>query len=113
MLPAHVDSIGPRSDDWNFQKSIFWKTIERAGQSALKVALEGIVDGAIALSSLILKELPLFTLHDRTHLDNVLYWMEQFVSAEDIEELGPVGCAVCLVLAYTHDLGMVPEPGTI
>ena len=54
--------------------------------------------------------LPRFTLHDHTHLENVLYWMEQFVTPEGWSELGPVGSAMCIVLACTHDLGMVPEP---
>ncbi|WP_221032420.1 HD domain-containing protein [Actomonas aquatica] len=53
--------------------------------------------------------LPRFTLHDATHLNNVLYWMDRLVTPTGLDALGPKGCGLCLLLAYAHDLGMVPE----
>ncbi len=41
----------------------------------------------------------------------VACWMEQFVTPSGLQELGLAGCALCVVLAYVHDIGMVPEPG--
>jgi len=70
--------------------------------------VKDLAEGAGALASVVAGALPRFTRHDRTHLDNVLYWMEQFVTPSGLEALGPAGCALCIVLAYTHDLGMVP-----
>ncbi|MEO5959734.1 MAG: hypothetical protein ABIZ49_09930, partial [Opitutaceae bacterium] len=109
--PASPHVVGPRPAKWTHRDSVFWRRIEESDDATLKVGIGGMVDDAKALAQLVIKELPLFTLHDETHLDNVLYWMEQLVSDEGLEELGPVGCAVCLLLAYTHDLGLVPEPG--
>ncbi len=55
--------------------------------------------------------MPRFTLHDATHLNNVLWWMQCLVTEDGLTVLGPKGCGLCLLLAYTHDLGMVPEAG--
>ena len=56
-------------------------------------------------------ELPSSTLHDEVHLDNVLCCMEQFIAPAGLKGLGPVGSALCILVAYTHDVGMMPKPG--
>lgn len=107
--------ISPRPDDWSYESSVFWREIEHLGHdhatSTLKLALHDVVKGAKALSKRISAELPTFTLHDEVHLENVLYWMEQFITPAGLKELGPVGSALCILVAYTHDIGMVPTPG--
>ena len=100
----------PRASQWAYTDSLFWKEVERSGNLNLQSAVKDIVQDSTELAKLVGKALPTFTLHDDTHLRNVLYWMEQFVTDEGLNELGPVGCALCMVLAYVHDLGMVPEP---
>ncbi len=110
----HSD-ISPRPDEWSYESSVFWREIEHLGHdhvaSTLKLALHDVVKGAKALSKRISAELPTFTLHDEVHLDNVLYWMEQFITPAGLKQLGPVGSALCILVAYTHDVGMVPTPG--
>ncbi len=107
--------IGPRPDKWSYESSVLGGEIEHLDHdhatSTLKVALHDVVKGAKALSKRISSELPTFTLHDEVHLDNVLYWMEQFITPAGLKELGPVGSALCILVAYTHDIGMVPTAG--
>ncbi len=101
----------PRPAKWDYTDSVFWKRIEQQHDSALKASIEGMVAGAKELAARVAGELPTFTKHDDTHLTNVLYWMEAFATPEALDEMGVVGCAFCILLAYTHDLGMVPDPG--
>ena len=113
---ARNGAKGPRSSTWTYEDSIFWKELQDGPDpqrlfDGLRIATRDIAEGAHALAKCVAAALPRFTLHDRTHFENVLYWMEQFVTPEGIKELGPVGCAMCIVLAFTHDLGMVPTKG--
>ena len=98
-----------RPKNWSYEDSHFWKVIQR--HPRLTAAMDDIVTGALYISQYVAAELPDFTLHDKVHLDNVLYWMDQLVTPRGLDSLGPTGCAFCIVLAYVHDLGMVPEPG--
>lgn len=107
--PSATPDVRPQDKKWGYEDSVFWQRIDRAGCDALKVALGGLLDDASALSQRVAGAMPRFTLHDATHLNNVLWWMQCLVTEEGLAALGPKGCGLCLLLAYTHDLGMVPE----
>lgn len=109
--PSATPDFRQRDKKWGYEDSVFWKRIDHAGRDALKVALGGLLDGASALSQRVAGAMPRFTLHDATHLNNVLWWMQCLVTEDGLTVLGPKGCGLCLLLAYTHDLGMVPEAG--
>lgn len=98
-------------DEWKPETSKFWMKVKSAGKPEIEAALHGLVNGADHLGNLIVQELPTFTRHDHVHMENVLYWMDQFVTQEGLNELGVSGCALCIVLAYVHDLGMLPGRG--
>ncbi len=65
------------------------------------------VDHAKIISDQIVRRLPQYTLHNGTHLFNVLSIMEELLPEETLWQLTPLECALCILAAFTHDLGMV------
>lgn len=66
-----------------------------------------VVDHAQIISDQIVRRLPQYTLHNGTHLFNVLSIMEELLPDETLQQLTPLECALCILAAFTHDLGMV------
>ena len=66
-----------------------------------------VVDHAQIISDQIVHRLPQYTLHNGTHLFNVLSIMEELLPEETLRALTPLECALCILAAFTHDLGMV------
>ncbi|NJM11238.1 MAG: 3',5'-cyclic nucleotide phosphodiesterase [Synechococcaceae cyanobacterium SM1_2_3] len=66
-----------------------------------------VVDNAKYISDQIVRRLPQYTLHNGTHLFNVLSIMEELLPDETLRQLTPLECALCILAAFTHDLGMV------
>ncbi len=66
-----------------------------------------VVDHAQIISDQIVRRLPQYTLHNGTHLFNVLSIMEELLPEETLWQLTPLECALCILAAFTHDLGMV------
>ncbi|MBY0503255.1 MAG: ATP-binding protein [Bryobacteraceae bacterium] len=63
-------------------------------------------EGAEAILATVTKDMPLYTLHDRTHILNVIAWMEALLGEQGVAQMSPVECALALMAAYVHDLGM-------
>ena len=66
-----------------------------------------VVDHAQIISDQIVRRLPQYTLHNGTHLFNVLSIMEELLPEKSLRQLTPLECALCILAAFTHDLGMV------
>ncbi|HPF58573.1 MAG TPA: hypothetical protein PK820_07220 [Candidatus Competibacteraceae bacterium] len=66
-----------------------------------------VVENAQIISGQIVRRLPQYTLHNGTHLFNVLSIMEELLPEETRRQLTPLECARCILAAFTHDLGMV------
>jgi molecular chaperone HtpG len=77
--------------------------------SNLKASAINIANHAQAISDHTVHFLPQYTLHNGTHLWNVLSLMEMLVPQETIDNFGPVQCALTIITAFIHDLGMVPS----
>ena len=74
---------------------------------ALAVTVANIAAKAAHLLGTVVVNMPLYTLHDeRHHILNVIAWMERILEVEGINKLSPLECALSLLAAYTHDLGM-------
>ncbi|MEI7700866.1 MAG: hypothetical protein WCK86_13800 [Planctomycetia bacterium] len=107
----------PRAD--NFANSLFCqrlKTLEGKNDSLriLCSATERLVGHAQAISDQIVRHLPQFTLHNGTHLWNVLSFMEELAGGrEGIQQLQAGDCAMAVWAAFIHDLGMVLEAGEL
>ncbi|MFT4556273.1 MAG: hypothetical protein ACI92S_001615, partial [Planctomycetaceae bacterium] len=106
----------------SFEKSQFFKRLKELSDAApdstsltnLCTATQRLLDSAEQISRQIVRYLPQFTLHDQTHLWNVLSFMEELAGgAECIEQLSAGDCAMAIWAAFIHDLGMVLEAGEL
>lgn len=78
---------------------------QRLGGSGIQDFVEVFARKAAALLGRTSQYMPLYTLHDETHILNVLAWME-WLAGDAVEDLSPLECALCVMAAYAHDLGM-------
>ena len=79
----------------------------RIQDSGLKSIVESTARKSADLLSTVIREMPLFTLHNERHILNVIGWMEELLApGELVEKMSQFECALCLLAAYTHDLGM-------
>ena len=94
-----------------YDKSRFWKQIkkyegDKTTIDGLKASIRKVAENSKNISDLIVRYLPQYTLHNETHILNVLSIMDALVPNEVMEKLTPLECALCIMSAYTHDLGM-------
>jgi len=54
----------------------------------------------------IVRYLPQYTLHNERHILNVLSLMDWLTPDATLNHLAPLECALCILAAYVHDLGM-------
>jgi len=77
-----------------------------ANVRALASSVETTAKSAADVLSNVVVYMPLFTLHNERHVLNVIGWIESLLGSEGIAVLSPLECALCILAAYTHDLGM-------
>ena len=88
------------------------KLFGRIESTQLRTMVETVAKHAAPLLNDIGRYMPLFTLHDERHILNVIAWMDWLlepVLAADPKsggELDETECALLLLAAYVHDLGM-------
>jgi hypothetical protein len=97
--------------DFTSTTSRFWTRLEshpaKDGDiDALKSLVSQVVAQADTISGWIIKHLDQFTLHNERHFRNVLRLMDALVPDQTIDQLSPIECALAILAAYTHDLGM-------
>ncbi len=101
----------------NYEQSRFWQRLEAleqdetyAGDKTKLRTLKANVAQVVEHSDFILRQicrfLPQYTLHDQTHILNVLCLMDNLTPDAVMDKLEPLECALCILAAYTHDLGM-------
>lgn len=74
--------------------------------TALLASVTQVVEQATWISDQVVRHMPQYTLHQKTHLFNVLRLMEELIPDETLNQLTPLECALCILAAFTHDLGM-------
>jgi hypothetical protein len=101
----------------NFEESRFWKRLkslekkdkDKESQTRIR-RLVSSVDEVAKQSEFILNQivryLPQYTLHDKRHILNVLSLMDWLTPDDVMNQLAPLECALCILAAYVHDLGM-------
>jgi hypothetical protein len=78
--------------------------------SALVASVTAVTNQADHILSQIVRTLPQYTLHNKRHILNVLALMDALTPDEVLNKLTPLECALCILAAYVHDLGMaLPE----
>ena len=90
-----------------YQENKIWKRLEEicVNSSELGNIIE-MCDSAIELVKTIRDTFPDYTLHDETHICNVINWMEQILGDSGIEMLSAGECSMLILAACYHDVGM-------
>ncbi len=94
------------------QTNALWQRLEEfTGEDAdgLAIDVRRIVDDAAAMLDVGVQGAPQFTLHDSGHAERVLDRMVDIIPQGTLDILGPLECAILILSAYLHDLGMSPE----
>ena len=80
---------------------------KRLTDTALKNSVEQAAAKSAALLATVVRDMPLYTLHNERHILNVIGWMESLIGGQDgIQNLSELECAFAVLAAYVHDLGM-------
>jgi HD-GYP domain-containing protein (c-di-GMP phosphodiesterase class II) len=93
----------------NLEESALMKRLAHATDLELRRLIADVQSAAVKsahLLSTVVVDMPLYTLHNERHVLNVIGWMESLVGDKGIERLSALECAISILAAYTHDLGM-------
>ena len=102
----------------SFEDSRFWEHLNKSAEEPAlaeeREAIRGlqqnvptVVRAALDLSSEVTRHMRQYTDHRDRHLLNVLAIMDALVPDDTMGQLHPLECALCVLAAFTHDLGMV------
>lgn len=98
----------------NLRDSALWKHIGEDPDPevrALSSSVSKAAEQAAHLLDRVAVHMPLYTLHNERHILNIIGWMERLLGGQDgIKQLSPLECALAILSAYTHDLGMTLTP---
>jgi hypothetical protein len=75
---------------------------------SLLTTVDHVTGQAEAISRHVVAFLPQYTDHGERHLLNVLGFMETLAGPENLQKLCGLECALAILAAFVHDLGMVP-----
>jgi hypothetical protein len=75
---------------------------------ALSVLVEEVAAEAVAISKLVVRFFPEFTLHDEVHIAKVIDIMRRLMPQPTFDRLQPLEIATLLLAASLHDVGMAP-----
>ena len=90
-----------------YQENKIWERLEVKCDDNIELGnIEKMCDEAVALVRTIRDTFPDYTLHDEQHISNVLNWMEMLLDDSGIERLSDGECAMLILAACYHDIGM-------
>ncbi|MEM6648308.1 MAG: hypothetical protein AAF730_18855 [Bacteroidota bacterium] len=72
----------------------------------LRANVRQVVQQAKHIGDLVVRHMPQYTLHNKRHFLNMLGIMDALLPEETLRQLTPLEEALCILAAYTHDLGM-------
>src|SRR5208282_38660 len=101
----------------NLEESRFWKRLkslekkDKDRESKTRIrglvsSVEEVANQSEFILNQIVRYLPQYTLHDKRHILNVLSLMDWLTPPDVMKQLAPLECALCILAAYVHDLGM-------
>lgn len=91
----------------DFYKSKLWNKLEQECKDHMELDnIQKMCKDAIEYVKIIRDTFPSYTLHDEVHIENVLQWMELLLGDSGIEQLSIGECAMLLLAAHYHDVGM-------
>ncbi|MGZ0169195.1 MAG: HD domain-containing protein [Planctomycetales bacterium] len=110
---AHTDRLE--------ESRFFQRRQAAANSSELETTVRMVCKNIDALTTTVSGHFHAYTLHDMTHLWNVIGIMEELIPEqvwdtpwqEASDPLGPFQCALCLMAGLVHDIGMAPPAALI
>lgn len=91
----------------DYQESKIWKKLENECKNHSELGnIKNMCDSAVDLVRTIRDTFPDYTLHDEKHICNVINWMEQLLDDSGIKMLSNGECAMLILAACYHDIGM-------
>lgn len=91
----------------NYKEGKIWTKLRKECKEKKElVNIEKLCDDAIELMKTARDTFPTYTLHDEMHISNVIFLMEQLLGSNGIKKLSIGECAMLLLVACYHDIGM-------
>lgn len=82
---------------------------EQNSQHKVLALVSDVVTFAVMRLKTVIKNMPEFTLHDETHIFNMLTIMEKIIPASTMENLSIPDLLMLVLSVLLHDIGMAPE----
>lgn len=101
-----------KTPSYTWKTSAFYGRLESLSRKDAEVRgllgkVEHIAGKATVIARYVVTFLPQYTDHGERHLTNVLQFMEELAGEKNIQQLSALECALAILAAMTHDLGMV------
>jgi hypothetical protein len=99
--------------DNQLNKSTIYKQLkercEKCNQHEVLTLVSEVGNFAVMRLKTVIKNMPEFTLHDDTHILNMLIIMEKIIPASSLEKLSIPDLFMLVLSVFLHDIGMAPE----
>ncbi len=97
-----------RLDKMSIYKQLKEKCINE-NQPAVLALVQHVGNFAIMRLKTVIKNMPEFTLHDDTHIFNMLIIMGKLIPKDCIQKLSIPDLLMLLLSVFLHDIGMAPD----
>jgi hypothetical protein len=85
------------------------KKCEKSRQHDVLALVSEVSNFAVMRLKTVVKNMPEFTLHDDTHIFNMLTIMEKIIPVSNFEKLSTPDLLMLILSVFLHDIGMAPE----
>jgi hypothetical protein len=89
----------------SFEETSLWRIVSERASDEQRAMTSSALAGAADLLDRIVETFPTYTLHNRTHAENVVALMEKLLGPT-VDQLSALEAAMLLLSAYFHDAGM-------
>lgn len=99
------------------KKSMLYQQLEKKcnekGQHEVLALVSDVGEFAIERLKTVIKNMPEFTLHDETHIFNMLAIIDKIIPQNNIKELSIPDLLMLIISVFLHDIGMAPDEAHI
>ncbi|MEM8559011.1 MAG: hypothetical protein AAGG50_14415, partial [Bacteroidota bacterium] len=89
------------------ESSLYQRAVDGDTTGELKRTIVAVTKAAAAAAQRVIVHMPHYTDHGERHFLNVLRIMDALIPDAVLKQMPALECALCVLAAYTHDLGMV------
>ena len=95
------------------KKSMIYQQLEEKcnekGQHEVLTLVSDVGNFAIERLKTVIKNMPEFTLHDETHIFNMLAIIDKIIPKNNMKELSIPDLLMLIISVFLHDIGMAPD----